>query len=178
MMITKHTSAFSRQRYWRLSAIAVIATAYATAYLISTRFMIPAANLRYATFSESEVADACIYWAFFPVHRLHRALRLPGFQTHLCEARYGTPDGGYMYAPPNSLFPIWILATPDWCVVAAILVVVLVFVVCDARSRGSMCKHGLCPTCGYDLRASKDKCPECGSPIVPPPIEPDPRNSA
>ena len=32
-----------------------------------------------------------------------------------------------------------------------------------ARRQLSRLNHGLCPECGYDLRASPERCPECGA---------------
>jgi hypothetical protein len=66
---------------------------------------------------------------------------------------------GGMRGPNGSL---WNLSVPYWFVagVTAAPPVWWTLRVCRRRRRG---RAGLCPSCGYDLRASGGRCPECGT---------------
>jgi len=73
-----------------------------------------------------------------------------------CESYRGVHAGSDLH---YIMFPYWLLcplfaATP-------------LFYYRRYRQCHRQRRFGLCPTCGYDLRASKEKCPECGSPIPP-----------
>ncbi len=62
-------------------------------------------------------------------------------------------------SPTNSTigFPLWVP-----CLVFAVLPA---YAVTLLRRRRKRRKLGLCLSCGYDLRASKERCPECGTGI-------------
>jgi hypothetical protein len=60
--------------------------------------------------------------------------------------------------PPAAIeytVPIWM--------VAAVLAASLVAALRRVRRRKSLRARNLCPSCGYDLRATRDGCPECGA---------------
>jgi len=57
------------------------------------------------------------------------------------------------------------VAIPDWFVAATLLILPTSQVAGRMRRRRRRNQTGLCQSCGYDLRATPDRCPECG--VVP-----------
>jgi hypothetical protein len=77
-----------------------------------------------------------------------------GFGFHLSQ----TVAGGWL----RGGYPIISVFAPHWFVV--ILFGVLPLLNVRRRlTRGRLLRHGLCQACGYDLRATLDRCPECGT---------------
>jgi uncharacterized paraquat-inducible protein A len=68
--------------------------------------------------------------------------------------------------PPNSRFEF---SAPFLLVIPASATLPAVWIAAWGRRRERTRRSalGLCSTCGYDLRASTDRCPECGTAISP-----------
>jgi hypothetical protein len=59
---------------------------------------------------------------------------------------------------------VWHFSLPHWPICIATFIPPLLHVR-SRRLRGRRTRQGLCPTCGYDLRGTPDRCPECGTPV-------------
>jgi hypothetical protein len=60
----------------------------------------------------------------------------------------------------------WWISFPFW-LLALIGLLPAAFWLRHRRHQRRANEQKICPTCGYDLRASPERCPECGSPAVP-----------
>jgi len=62
----------------------------------------------------------------------------------------------------------WQFVFPAWLPAAAMAMLPAVWVGLTLRRHRSAqrLRRGLCSRCGYDLRATFDRCPECGTPIA------------
>lgn len=58
------------------------------------------------------------------------------------------------------------MASPLTLIAVSALVVWVVLALRRAREKRRRWKLDLCPQCGYDLRGSSERCPECGRPIA------------
>jgi len=68
----------------------------------------------------------------------------------------GASVGGVALTSGRSIF------IPDWFFCMAFALMPLVSIL-RIRKNARRVRNGLCATCGYDLRASPDRCPECGT---------------
>jgi len=82
----------------------------------------------------------------------------------MCRSRFlGFATDAFTFNPGNAAGPQTnhVLVVPHWFVVAASLAPLALPALSWARARRRRAR-GLCAACGYDLRATRQKCPECG----------------
>jgi cytochrome P450 len=77
---------------------------------------------------------------------------------------HGVNDSPWRYKP------YWATEAPLWMLLCLAAIAPLLWISMSVRRR-RLARRGLCLRCGYDLRASPTRCPECGA--TPPSASPD-----
>lgn len=133
-------------------------------------------SFRFSTGSPSQGQEATTGWR----HRAERPMRLavprgisrqtiggmgPNQYTSLEVGLWGLGVRHNSNPQRGAIF----LLVPYWFVLAAALLVPALRLVAAARRwpRRRRESLGLCPVCGYDLRATPGQCPECGTAAAP-----------
>jgi hypothetical protein len=78
---------------------------------------------------------------------------------HFDVAGFAAGSGPYATVPGRSAD---VVIVPCWAVTLAMLLPPMLMLLRVRRKRKRLGEN-LCPACGYDLRATPDRCPECGT---------------
>ncbi|HQY89020.1 MAG TPA: hypothetical protein PK402_10195, partial [Tepidisphaeraceae bacterium] len=68
---------------------------------------------------------------------------------------------GFDHWSTSPRIKLWAIVAPFWSL--ATLTAILPLIVIHRKIRSRHRDPFACPTCGYDLRATPDRCPECGA---------------
>ena len=94
--------------------------------------------------------------------RVSTDMHVSGFQFVVIRKAPSRPGrSGYTWGPVDR----WSIRIPGWaCILATAVLPALAVRRELIRRREAKVQRGICLVCGYDLRASPETCPECGTP--------------
>jgi len=116
-------------------------------------------------------ADRSMEYPYVPIPQLEKAHGWRVGPVTWMDQRNGPVQLSLNESPRN----VWddqrerALVLPWWLLAAVTAVLPAIAVLRWRRGRRTRWRQarGLCPRCGYDLRASEGRCPECGTPPLP-----------
>ena len=133
--------------------------------LIHTKFD---SRYRFAVNSQT-LQFGCEYWS--PTSEPMDEITRPGFSTPWqCMGFMWDSGPSSFIGSGASWTPVsqrWTLSIPYWALLVVFAIVPTWWLLAYRRRRLAILRRGHCPICDYDLRASKERCPECGTPIAP-----------
>jgi hypothetical protein len=80
----------------------------------------------------------------------------------LFRQNFGREFVGFGYLSTTGPFPLRSIYFPHWFLALLFAILPALYLRGRLRSHRRV-REGCCPVCGYDLRATPDRCPECGA---------------